>query len=71
MIEITAFSHLNLTFGITLQKNHNRCDARLIKESRGKESKRGTMKQMKQLSCTSHERTIDNITKTDHQIEKI
>ena len=35
-----------------------------------KKTKKGTIKQTQQLSCTSHERTINNSTKTDQKLEK-
>ena len=42
-----------------------------IKGTSGIKSKKGTMKQTQQLTCTSHERTTNNSTKTEQKIEKI
>ena len=70
-----------LTFKIVLHNRHNNFSALvtpsfyvlvcLIKGTRDKESKKGTMKQMQKLSCTSHERKIKNGRNTEQKMEKI
>ena len=69
--EILRVMISNLTFEIVLQNKHYALQC-LVKGIRYKESlKKRTQKQTKQLSCTSHERTINNSTKTEQKVEKI